>query len=721
MTDSIAVCPPGWRALDANGAVISGAKLKFYDAGTSTPKTVYSDSTLSTSLGATVTCDSGGYPVSGGSTKTIVYTGTAAYKLVITDADDVTIATHDNLRGATASAAASTGQTDLGIVVADSTYSVAGDGVTDDRTALQAAIDATPTGGILWIPATDDFYRVNSQTSNVCLTVDRAMEIIIAGVIKSTIDGTVTAHQLMKITADDVTIRCLGSGALQGSGVFNPTTAPVGLPENDFSSLLRIVGTSYSDRLTGISLHDLKFVDPCDVSLWATYCEGLEVINIDHVGGPLTSAVSNVTTQIVSGCVIDVCYNTSFRGGQFRPNAAGGVVVLGIQGTSIAAGSGERILVEGVNFEYLQDKAVYTHYDRVTFIGCKVAGNPSIQRGNGIRVGTRAVIIGNTMSDVYYGGIALSNGSHSVVKGNVLTEIGNNGIAVYYDYGTEAAIEHCVIDSNTIEFSATADNTYSGVAITPTAIDTAGIVITNNVIHGAGQRSGGSVATDRYAINMSNQTGSGSGILHVGAKIEGNKIEACGRHAIWADGLQGCSIVGNEVVDAGQNATTDNAGIYLYGTYNKNNRIERNTFRDSRSGGSRLMKWAIYDSGSTWTGGTVRENICDNLTGVPCYSISSGSNCTFEGNSSDVTAALHGTFTMAAAATKDITCPHIHTVAKFSVILIPTNAAAVTLQTSSKCLIFNSAGSVVGTSFRVATADGASAAGTETFAYRIVI
>lgn len=101
MTDSISVLVPGFRVTDANGNPVSGAKLKFYEAGTTTPKTVYSNEPLSVSLGSVVTCDAGGYPTSDGSTKVIIYTGTGLYKVVITDASDVTIATHDNVRGAT--------------------------------------------------------------------------------------------------------------------------------------------------------------------------------------------------------------------------------------------------------------------------------------------------------------------------------------------------------------------------------------------------------------------------------------------------------------------------------------------------------------------------------------------------------------------------------------------------------------------------------------------
>jgi hypothetical protein len=100
MTDSIQVFPPGFRVFNASGAVVSGAKLKFFDAGTSTTKTVYSDSGLTTSLGSTVTCDSAGYPTSDGTTKCQVYTGIANYKVRITTSADVTLSEHDNVKGA---------------------------------------------------------------------------------------------------------------------------------------------------------------------------------------------------------------------------------------------------------------------------------------------------------------------------------------------------------------------------------------------------------------------------------------------------------------------------------------------------------------------------------------------------------------------------------------------------------------------------------------------
>jgi hypothetical protein len=100
MTDSIQVLKPGWRALDANGDVLSGAVLKFFDAGTSNTRTVYSDYNISVSLGVTVTCDSGGYPTSNGTTKTEIYTGASRYKCRLETSGGTTVWEHDNVIGA---------------------------------------------------------------------------------------------------------------------------------------------------------------------------------------------------------------------------------------------------------------------------------------------------------------------------------------------------------------------------------------------------------------------------------------------------------------------------------------------------------------------------------------------------------------------------------------------------------------------------------------------
>lgn len=81
MVDSVSVFPPGFRVTDQSGAVVPGAQIVFKNAGTETPRTVYSNSGLSTTLETVVTCDAYGAPISSGGSNVLIYTGTTAYKV----------------------------------------------------------------------------------------------------------------------------------------------------------------------------------------------------------------------------------------------------------------------------------------------------------------------------------------------------------------------------------------------------------------------------------------------------------------------------------------------------------------------------------------------------------------------------------------------------------------------------------------------------------------
>jgi hypothetical protein len=56
------IVPGSWPVFDAAGDPVSGATINFYVPGTTTPKAVYSDNTLTTSLGSQLTTNSGGEP-----------------------------------------------------------------------------------------------------------------------------------------------------------------------------------------------------------------------------------------------------------------------------------------------------------------------------------------------------------------------------------------------------------------------------------------------------------------------------------------------------------------------------------------------------------------------------------------------------------------------------------------------------------------------------------
>lgn len=98
MPDSGFVFPPAFRVVSEAIAAVDGGSLEFFAAGTTTPATVYSNRGLTVSLGSIVYLDSAGHPVAspGSSTKVMVFTGTAAIKMVVKDSGGVTLATYDD-------------------------------------------------------------------------------------------------------------------------------------------------------------------------------------------------------------------------------------------------------------------------------------------------------------------------------------------------------------------------------------------------------------------------------------------------------------------------------------------------------------------------------------------------------------------------------------------------------------------------------------------------
>lgn len=102
MADAVAIFSPGQRLIDASGTPYAGATITFYNAGSTDPREVYSDSELQNSLGSVVYTDSAGYPVTaqGGSTKTQVFATVGTYKIVIADSASGETITHDDCAGA---------------------------------------------------------------------------------------------------------------------------------------------------------------------------------------------------------------------------------------------------------------------------------------------------------------------------------------------------------------------------------------------------------------------------------------------------------------------------------------------------------------------------------------------------------------------------------------------------------------------------------------------
>lgn len=102
---------PKFRALDSNGDPLAGGKLYTYEAGTTTPKTTYTDNSEGTANANPVILDSDGYAN--------VWLGAGSYKFVLDDANDVNIYTVDNIEGDAATSTSYAISTTTNI---DSTY-----------------------------------------------------------------------------------------------------------------------------------------------------------------------------------------------------------------------------------------------------------------------------------------------------------------------------------------------------------------------------------------------------------------------------------------------------------------------------------------------------------------------------------------------------------------------------------------------------------------------
>ena len=183
---------PKWTITDANGEPVVGGTVEFFEAGTSTPKDVYSDAARTISAGDTLTTDALGQigPV---------YLDTAeATKAVCKDEDGVTLWTEDDL---TAPIGTSISVFALTRSVSPLDFGAVGDGVLDESTQVQQAIDA----GSGFVDLAGKTYRCDSA-----LTLSGTTRII---------NGTLDASNISSGTSFISATGTLGSGVFASSSI----------------------------------------------------------------------------------------------------------------------------------------------------------------------------------------------------------------------------------------------------------------------------------------------------------------------------------------------------------------------------------------------------------------------------------------------------------------------------------------------------------------------
>lgn len=180
--------------VDSTGELLASGKVYSYEAGTTTPKTLYTTVTKSSTAANPVVLDSLG--------KAQVY-GDGAYKFVIKTSADVLVATYDNV-----DLYASMPFSEF---VSVEQYGAVGDGVADDTQAFE---DAIATGASVYVPP--GVYLIDPieiSTDGQALFGDGSICII---------KQKTASDNLISVTANDVTIRDLMFwGAATTTGTLN--------------------------------------------------------------------------------------------------------------------------------------------------------------------------------------------------------------------------------------------------------------------------------------------------------------------------------------------------------------------------------------------------------------------------------------------------------------------------------------------------------------------
>ena len=214
--------------VDTNGDPYSGAVLKVYEAGTSTPTDLATDSGGGTTV-ASIALNADGYPEVSGNI--VIPHIDQDYKLALyptqtaADANTGAVWTIDNidiLPAATdivytpggAGAVDTTVQAKLREMVSVTDFGAVGDGVTDDTAAIQAAVNA---GNYLHAP--DGVYLT---TSEITRAIDEDMVIYGPGIIKNvTSDIIFSLYNTAKVTTalDGVSDATNSFDIVNGTGV----------------------------------------------------------------------------------------------------------------------------------------------------------------------------------------------------------------------------------------------------------------------------------------------------------------------------------------------------------------------------------------------------------------------------------------------------------------------------------------------------------------------
>ena len=682
------------------GVPLSGGKLYSYAAGTTTPQATYTTAAGSIAHANPIILDSAGRV----STGEIWLTAGSNYKFVLATSTNITLATWDNITGingtgiasnasnvqydpAGTGAVSTTVQAKLRQTISVQDYGAVGDGSTDDRAAIQNAINATPTGGTLYIPATASFYRINATSLTTALLVNKSMTIVLDGTLKgTTVAAQVNPPYIMNVTADNVTIQGIGTFLGTGSIITNTLTGA------ERPGLLRTAGAN-------TTIDGINFIQYPEVAIFGANSNYLTVQNCVFKG----YAVNATNSQYYAVNVESTSKGVRVLSNRFLKYDATHAHVQCVA------------MVSGTHYDVvISDNYVEESFDHFTYMNMSnsIISNNTVNQtvtGVGIKVnaGTGNVIENNTVISIQ-GGINLINASDTVVTGNKVSGFNfGYGVNVYDNTGGANALNNVTISDNIFvgDISGTTTDLYGGIYYSPTAASY-NVEISNNILRNCGYSNtliaaiqlDGAYQKNNVAITNNtisggfNQTGIYvSDATNVNVSRNTLAIDSGTTALVNATGFANCTNIvcdGNYIID--NEASPRLQGGFDFPVSNTNYSLTNNTVYGLKAGASYVG----------WT-----QNFNN------AFGNRMGSN------------PLSGLVTLDAAATTTVLNNNIcnnstTTNTACKILLTPLNAAAATLVSSSKSPFVSA--QTIKTSFEIATADASAAAGTEIFFYQII-
>lgn len=301
--------------------------------------------------------------------------------------------------------------------VTDAAYGALGDGSTDDRAAIEAAIAACVAGDTVLIPRTSSYYRINNNAGlDDAVLVNKQITLRIEGEVRATFGGIqANPPTIFYVTADNVTL--CGGGTLRGDGTVNDVNTGT---DDTMPSLVRVTGNNFVMR-------DLLVHTPPKIGVHLVSCSGAKILGNNFTGG--------VTSYS------DTAY-FAIRGGQgerhiiannhFYPDSGGGMLV-------------NCIFLNNTNYSLIEGNIAYRPYEKL----CYVSASYNVINGN-VVLGNSGTVPGTsqggTVGPVYrvdgsynkitnnfsrYGGGAQSLGGQGCdISGNTFIDAGQSGITV---------------------------------------------------------------------------------------------------------------------------------------------------------------------------------------------------------------------------------------------------------------------------------------------------